>query len=155
MQDGYPVVPEYQTWLRWSYSGRCPITLRVYTLLGYSGTKPGCASHTRGAGYPPSIYPAGVPMYQTWLFWSYSGREPGTLRAYTLLGYPGTKPGCCGHPRVPGYPQSTYLSEVPRYQTRLVRRTRVDTRVPPGYLPYWATRVANLVVMIILGYVPG
>ena len=102
----YSGVPGYQTWLFGSYSGRYPGTIRIYIpyethrsiyiLLRHPGTEPGCLGHTRGgARVPPeyvsipysthpSIY-SGVPGYQAWLFWSYSGR------------YPGTKPGCYGH----------------------------------------------------------
>ena len=62
-----------------------------------------------------------VPEFQTWLLWSYSGMYAGIKSGM----YPISKPGCCGHTRV---------------------CTRVQSRV--------CTRVPNLVVLVILGYVP-
>ena len=55
---------------------------------------------------PPRV--SGVPGYQTWLVWLYSGVNPGSPRLYSGVLYPGTHRGCFG-------------------------RTRVCTRVSPGY----------------------
>ena len=107
-------VPGYQIWLFWLYSGR------------YPGTKPGCFDHTRVGTRVPNLFfchtrrgtwvpnlvvlviIGEVPGYQTWLFWSYSGR------------YPGTKPGCFGHTRV-----GTLMANL-----FVFGHTRVGTRVP-------------------------
>ena len=91
-----------------------------------------------------------VPGYQTWLFWSYSGKYPGTKRVVLVIlrvdtrvpnwlflsysrRYPGTKFGCSGHTR-----GGTGVLDL----VVLVIR-RVHTRGP------------NLVVLAMLGKVPG
>ena len=84
-----------------------------------------------------------VTGYQTCLFWSYSGMYPGTPRVYPILrysrvytmGYPGTKRACFGHTRAytPGTPRG----------------------ISPTMVYTLGNRVPNLVVLVILGYVPG
>ena len=100
----------------------------VYT-LGYPGTKPSCLGDSRiGTRYPQSMC-SGLPGYRTLLFWPFSGRYLGTSRVYVSSGYPGTEPRCFGH-------------------------SRLGNRAPPECI-LWVTPVPILVVLVILGEVPG
>ena len=105
-------VPEYQTWMIRSCSGKCPGTPDRIP-WGYPGVKPGCFGHTQVCtrGYPKLCalgYPGIKPVFfgHTWVCtrvpskYILCGTQVPNLDNSVILGY------------VPGYLQTAYPTTV-------------------------------------------
>ena len=78
----------YHTWLFWSYSGRYPGIPRVYTLRYIlMGTRVPNLVVLVILGVLHLVVLV-ILEYQSWLFWSYSGRYPGIPGVHLLINTP-------------------------------------------------------------------